>query len=79
MLPDGQHGEEASQTINTNLLKGRMVECGYTQEALALELGISTNALNLKLNNKSEFKASEIKELSELLQIEDKKDAYFFN
>ncbi|MBR3552511.1 MAG: DUF739 family protein [Clostridia bacterium] len=62
---------------NTNLLKGKMAEKGFSQILLAEKLGISYQAFNNKLHNKSEFKASEIQMLCDLLCLENK-DAYFF-
>ena len=54
-----------------------MAEKGFSQILLAEKLGISYQAFNNKLHNKSEFKASEIQMLCDLLCLENK-DAYFF-
>lgn len=62
----------------TNVLKAKMVECGVTQKVIAEALGISHQGLQNKLNNKTEFKASEIKTISKMLGIEKNKDIYFF-
>lgn len=62
---------------NTNLLKARIIEKGFTQAEIAEKLGISYQSFNYKLNNRTEFKASEIEALCEILEIEDK-DLYFF-
>ncbi len=61
----------------TNKLKAKLIECGFTQTAIARMLKISYQTFNNKLNNKVELKASEIDALCEILGIEDK-DAYFF-
>ena len=61
----------------TNKLKSKLIECGFTQTTIARMLNISYQAFNNKLNNKLDFKASEIDALCEILGIEDK-DAYFF-
>ena len=53
--------------VNTRRLKAAIVEKGYTQEQVAEYLGISNPTLNSKINNKREFKASEIKLIVELL------------
>lgn len=62
---------------NTLKLKALLIETGYTQEKLALKLGISVYSLHRKINNKAEFKVSEIQKISNLLGITDK-DKYFF-
>lgn len=54
---------------NTKKLRALIVERGYTQERVAAHLGITTASLNYKINNKREFKATEIKMLVELLKI----------
>lgn len=61
----------------TNKLKAKLSEKGLTQSEVADKLGISYQAFSYKLNNKSEFKASEIETLCKELDISDK-DAYFF-
>ena len=62
---------------NTSRLKARIIEMKMTQEQLAAMLNISYQSLSYKINNKTDFKASEILKLCELLKIEDK-DQYFF-
>lgn len=61
----------------TNLLKAKLMEMGYRQEDIADILKISPQSFSYKLNNKSEFKASEIEKLCSILKIQNK-DAYFF-
>lgn len=61
----------------TNKLKAKLSENGLTQSMVADKLGISMQSFSYKLNNKVEFKASEIKTLCRILDIQDK-DAYFF-
>lgn len=48
-------------------LRGKRVEYGYSQQAMAKLLGISTNAYNLKETGKREFRMGEIDLLLELL------------
>lgn len=48
-------------------LRGRRVEKGYTQQRIAKELHLSTNAYNLKENGKVEFRMSEITAILKLL------------
>ena len=55
--------------VNREKLKGKIVENGLTQEQLAGTLGMAVATLNYKVNNKSEFKASEIKKLAEILYL----------
>lgn len=45
--------------INANKLRGKMAENGYTQEKLALQIGVSTNTLSRKINRKIKFKVDE--------------------
>lgn len=60
----------------TNKLKAKMVEAGITQAELAKILGISYQAMNYKINNRSEFKVSEIEAVASALKIRNK-DEYF--
>ena len=39
----------------SNKLKGKIAEAGYSQRSLALELGMSKNTLNSKVNGKIPF------------------------
>lgn len=54
---------------NTLKLKAVILEKGFTQEQIAEMLEMTVATFNYKVNNKSEFKASEIKILSEILQL----------
>lgn len=63
---------------NTNLLKSVIVAKGYTQEQIAELLGLSNATFNYKLNNKTEFKASEIKKLSEFLHLTEEETCSIF-
>lgn len=56
---------------NCEKLKGKIVENGLTQKQLAGMLGITIATFNYKVNNKSEFKASEIKKLASVLHLTD--------
>jgi len=56
---------------NTLKLKAIILEKGFVQEQLAEQLGIRSATFNYKLNNKTEFKASEIKKLTEILNLSD--------
>lgn len=64
---------------NTSLLEQYIKNSGYKKSFIAKQLGITAYGLALKIYNRSEFKASEILVLCELLKIEAKdKDAIFF-
>lgn len=64
---------------NYSKLLGRMKECGFTQEQLAKEIGISEATLNAKLNNKFNFKADEIDAICRVLDISNEEiGEYFF-
>ena len=64
---------------NTLLLEERIEKSGYKKSYVASKLGISAYALSLKVNNKTEFKASEINILCDILKIDTKdRMAIFF-
>lgn len=64
---------------NTIMLTKYIDESGYRKGHIASALGISSYGLMLKINNKSEFKASEIAKLCDLLKISKKdRDSIFF-
>lgn len=56
---------------NTYELEKRIRQNGLTKKQVAAELGLSEQGFLLKLTNKSEFKASEICKLCDLLKLED--------
>lgn len=55
--------------FNVNKLKARMVEKGITGQTLAKLMNLSEATIYDKINNKIEFKRSEIERLCELLTI----------
>lgn len=63
---------------NTNLLKAKIIENGFTVGSIAEKIGISHTSMSYKLNNKREFTASEMQKLCIALNIT-KKEPYFFN
>lgn len=67
--------------VDTNKLKGRMVEMGFTQRTLAHRIGINKNTLNAKLNGKSNFDTGEIILICDALGIQspEEKCAIFLN
>ena len=63
----------------TNKLKGRIVEKGFTVTRLAETIGLSRQSLGKKLNGLREFSVSEILSLCEVLGITRSEiDDYFF-
>ncbi len=58
-----------NRMTNTLKLKAVILEKGFTQEQIAEMLGMTIATFNYKVNNKSEFKASEIKKLAEILHL----------
>lgn len=65
----GYRKDGEKQMTNTSKLKGAIVEKGMLQEAVAMQLGMTSATFNYKVNNKTEFKASEIKKLAEILHL----------
>lgn len=64
---------------NAVLLEQYIEKSGYKKSFIAQQLGITAYAFTLKINNKSEFKASEITILCKLLKINAKdREAIFF-
>ena len=65
---------------NTTLLNERIERSGYKRSYIAKALGLSAYGLAKKIQNETEFKASEINALCGLLKIEspEEKEAIFF-
>lgn len=64
---------------NTELLRQKIEESGYKMRFLAEKIGVTYQGFLYKVNNRSEFKASEIKTLCLLLSLSDKeREAIFF-
>ena len=66
---------------NTNLLIQKINDSGYKRSYIAKAIGLkSTYGLSKKINNETEFKASEINALCEILKIDsaEEKEAIFF-
>lgn len=62
--------------INTNKLKGIMVEKGYTGEQLAKVLGISSKTFYSKMK-KRVFGSDEIQKMVKVLEIENPTEVFF--
>lgn len=56
---------------NTNLLRKKVDESGYKLRFIASKLGITYQGFLKKINNETEFKASEMQILRELLNLTD--------
>ena len=64
---------------DSNMLNTAITESGITVTAIAKKLGITREGFYKKLNNETEFKASEIKSMQNILNLTNKKrDAIFF-
>ena len=63
--------------MSFNKLKGKMAEQGVSQEKLARLLGITPQALNAKINGRSQFTLGEAVKITELLSIKDPVDIFF--
>lgn len=55
--------------VNTNKLKAAIAKNGLTQRAVAEKLLLSTQSLNAKINNKTEFTVAEAYKLCGVLKI----------
>ena len=65
--------------VNTEMLRKKVEDSGMTYKHIAAVLGITAQALRLKINNQNEFVASEILKLSETLKLSmSERDAIFF-
>lgn len=64
--------------INTNKVKGRLVELGYTQADGAKCLNIAQPTFNQKINNIRPMDLDEAEKLAAFLKIEDSEFPLFF-
>lgn len=56
---------------NVKLLKEKIKESGLKKAYIAAQIGIAPNTLTALLNNKAEFKASQIRTICDVLDIHD--------
>lgn len=56
--------------FSINKVKGLMAENGYKQIDMADKLNLSLIGFQTKLNGKTEFKVSEVKELARIFNVE---------
>lgn len=65
--------------MNTQKIKNRMRECGFTQEQIAARLNLASSTFNQKIHNKRPTKLGEAEKMAELLSIKDNDfSSYFF-
>lgn len=64
--------------FNYSKLLGRMRECGFTQESLAVAIGKTKGTLNAKLNNQYSFTQSEMIAICKILNIPIKEIYLYF-
>lgn len=64
---------------NSELLREKMGKSGYKMKFIAEKIGLTYPGLLKKINNASEFRASEIQALCDLLELsdQDRKDIFF--
>lgn len=68
------------KVVDTARLRKKVEESGMTYKHIASVIGITVQALRLKINNQNEFVASEIVKISEILKLSrSERDAIFFN
>jgi DNA-binding XRE family transcriptional regulator len=66
--------------LNLTLLKSEIDESKFTKNEIAEYLGITRQGFYNKLNGTKEFKASEVKKLSQILNLSSKRfNEIFFN
>lgn len=64
-----QKGENMTNTLELNVA---IVRSGLTKKEISKMIGLSEQGFQLKINNKTEFKASEIEALCKILKLKDK-------
>ena len=65
----GRSRKGVNPMVNIHKLKGRMVEKGYTQCALAKSIGMSDNTLSSRMNLRTPFNTDEIERICDTLDI----------
>lgn len=63
--------------MNTNFIKGKIVEVGLTQEKLAKKLDISVQTLNAKLNGRSCLTVDQAMHIAHILNISNPSEIFF--
>lgn len=66
--------------VNSNKLKGRMVELGFTQSDIAKALNLATPTVSQKINNVRAMSIKEAYKIADILNIDDSDfREYFFD
>nr|DAZ06211.1 MAG TPA: repressor protein CI [Caudoviricetes sp.] len=68
---------ERGETMSFDKLKGKMTEGHLSQKSMAQNLGITVQALNAKLNGRSQFTLGEVVKITEMLSLNDPVDIFF--
>lgn len=73
-------GKGETKMTDTHKIRDKISESGLKMQFIAIKLGISRYALSMKIDNKTEFKTSEVTILCDLLGITslDEKESIFF-
>ena len=66
---------------NIDLLEDKIYESGLKKGYIAARIGVSSSTFSALLNNRTEFKASQIRDICNVLDIKDDAEirAIFFN
>ena len=66
---------------NIDLLEDKIYESGLKKGYIAAKIGVSPSTFSALMNNRSEFKASQIRDICKVLNIEDDAEikAIFFS
>ncbi len=64
--------------IETELLKEKIKESGYRFSWIAKQLNLSSFGMRKKINRENEFKVSEVKKISKLLNLNEKEREKIF-
>lgn len=63
--------------MNFKKLKGKLKEEDYTQKEIADLLGITPQAFNSKINNRTQFTLSEVIKMINILRIDNPMEIFF--
>lgn len=64
--------------IKTELLKEKIEESGYRFDWIAKQLNLSVFGMRKKVNGENEFKVSEVKKISKILNLNEKEREKIF-
>lgn len=66
--------------VNTEVLRQKVVDSGLKYKSIAQALGLSSYGLQLKIDGSNDFKAGEISQICEMLNITslEEKESIFF-